>query len=360
MNRLTAIGLASLVAWGVLIATKYAGFSPLSRDERPARVVPAERPVAAVPGESAVLPVSAEPRMTAGFATPNRIQTARPSDAALEFRAARDLRAYADALSARRAQLNGDERYHLAKTLEECQFVASMNEDLVAYAAKQRRLFLANLPAGDATNARRISAYEASDNTQRCAKFQGAKISPRDIEDLYEAAAQQGDARAQARILVADLNKQNNSTKPAGETGATTRMEGDDLSRLIGLLETHDPEALLIVGQFLSSSAFSQQLRIGPNGEVPEPSAFLGAFSLVACDFGPDCIAVNRESLNACAYAGYCNAQSFEELYQNFLASPWAYAQAMRYRGIIHDAITTRNWALIGLIPKSSRNASAH
>jgi hypothetical protein len=318
--------------------------------------------VAAPVGESLVLPVVAEARAAVSVPVPARIQPAKPSDAALEFRAARDLRAYADSLSSRRAQLNADERYHLAKTLEECLFVASMNEDLVAYAAKQRRLFLANLPAGDAQNAKRIAAFEASDNTQRCARFQGVKISQKDIDELYAAAAREGDPRAQARLLVADMNKHNANNpqpKPTGDgSGGTTRVDGGDLSRLISLMETRDPEAMMIVGSFLASSAFSQQIRVGQNGEVPEPSAFLGAFSLVACDFGPDCVALNREALNACAYAGYCNAQSFEELYQNFLASPWAYSQALRYRGIIHDAINTRNWALIGLIPKSQQNVT--
>ena len=355
MNRLKAIGLASLVAWGVLVATQYAGFASFTSEDKAARMPSSG---AKARPDSGVLPVTPEPRVTAAFPAPQRIQTIRPSDASLEFRAARDLKAYADALNARRGDLNGDERYHLAKTLEECQFVASMNEDLVSYAAKQRRLFLANLPAGDTMNAKRIAAFEASDNTQRCARFQNAKISPKEIEDLYAAAAQQGDARAQARLLVADLNKHSGGSKPISESGATTRMEGADLSRLIGLLETHDPEAMLIVGQYLASSSFSQQIRIGPAGEVPEPSAFLGAFSLVACDFGPDCLAVNRESLNACAYAGYCSAESYEDLYRSFLASPWAYAQAMRYRGIIHDAIATRNWSLIGLLPKSTAVAS--
>ena len=90
-----------------------------------------------------------------------------------------------------------------------------MNEDLVAYTAKQRRQFLANLPAGDAMNAKRIAAYEAIDNTQRCARFQGTRISQKDIDDLYAAAAQQGDARAQARMLVADLNKNNTNAAEA-------------------------------------------------------------------------------------------------------------------------------------------------
>jgi hypothetical protein len=111
---------------------------------------------------------------------------------------------------------------------------------------------------------------------------------------------------------------------------------------------------MIIVGQFLAQSAMASQLRIGPNGEVPEPSAFLGAFSLVACDLGPDCTSLSREPQLACAYGGYCNSNSFEELYQNFLASPWAYTQAVRYRGIIHTAINTQNWSLIGLQPPAA------
>lgn len=358
MNRLTAIGLASLVAWGVLIATKYAGFAPASAGDRAASRTAAAESKPTV-GESAVLPVATESRATASVASANRIQPVKASPASLEFRAATDLKAYADQLQARRATLNADERYHLAKTLEECQFVASMNEDLVAYAAKQRRLFLAGLPAGDPLNGKRIAAFEASDNTQRCARFQGTKIAAKDIEDLYATAAQQGDPRAQARMFVADLNKHNNSTpasnssKPTTDTSAGNRMEGPELSTLIGLLETHDPEAVVTVGQILASMALTQQIRIGRDGDVAEPNAFLGAFVLVACDYGPDCLSLNREALNACAYAGYCDARTYEDLYQNFLASPFAYAQATRYRNIIHDAMTTRNWALIGLTPKT-------
>ena len=39
-----------------------------------------------------------------------------------------------------------------------------------------------------------------------------------------------------------------------------------------------------------------------------------------------DCVTLNREPQLACAFSGYCNAQTFEELYQDFLASPYSYA----------------------------------
>jgi hypothetical protein len=354
MNRLTAIGLASLVAYGLLIASKYTGVVSAAHDEKAPRasVASADEALAveaaAPPAAQPVAPPVALPAPVA------RADATRASAVAIEFRRSHDLKAFADALMARRGDLTADERYHLAKALEECQFTASINEDMATYAAKQRRQFLANLPMDDPSNAKRIAAYEAVDNTQRCARFQGTKISQKDVDDLFQAAAQQGDVRAQARVLVAELNKSLSSNQRSDAPQAAPRVGADDLSRLIGLLQTRDPEAMIIVGQFLAQSAMASQLRIGPNGEVPEPSAFLGAFSLVACDLGPDCTSLSREPQLACAYGGYCSSTSFEELYQNFLASPWAYAQAVRYRGIIHTAINTQNWSLIGLQPPTT------
>jgi hypothetical protein len=352
MNRLTAIGLASLVAYGLLIATKYTGFVSAAHDQTAAEESP---PVKVAGVDSSVQALNPEPRQSTLSKLPApvpRVQPSRLSAVALEFRNSRDLKAFADALAARAPNLTGDERYHLAKALEECLFATNVNEDLAAYSAKQKRQFLAGLTAGDANNEKRISAYNAVDNTQRCIGFQNAKLSQKDIDDLYRAAAQQGDPRAQARIITAELGK--NVGKPADPT-QQAREPTDQLSILIGLLESRDPEAMMYVGQFLAQNAVAQNLHVGPNGEVPEPSAFLGAFSLVACDVGQDCTSAHRDLLQACAYGGYCNAQSFEELYQNFLASPWAYAQALRYRSMIHQAIEQQNWGLIGLTPKLAK-----
>jgi hypothetical protein len=350
MNRLTAIGLASLAAYGLLIASKYTGIVSAAREEAiPAPQVAAE----AVEGDvSRVQPLRPEPRQSTLATLPAPIPRAQPvraSAVSLEFRGARDLRAFAEGLLARQGTLTADERYFLAKAIEECQFATTINEDLAAHSAKQRKQFLATLPVGDAQNEKRIAAFEAIDNTARCLGFQGSKLSPKDVESLYKAAAQQGDARAQARIVTAELSKNINKLQPEGPA---TRAQIDDFNLLIGLLESKDPEAMMYVGQFLAQNAIAQNLRVGPNGEIPEPSAFLGAFSLVACDVGQDCTSMHRDLQQACAYAGYCNASGFDELYQNFLASPWAYAQAMRYRGLIHTAIRDRNWSLIGLTPK--------
>jgi hypothetical protein len=354
MNRLTAIGLASLVAYGLLLTTKYMGVVSAAREEKSSLSALNEGRIV---GSAVVAAPNAEPAARRVALPPPlpRTEPMRASATAVDFRASRDLKTFADSLASRRATLTGDERYHLAKALEECQFTTTINEDIAAYSAKQRKQFLAGLTPGDANNTKRVAAYDAADNTQRCLRFQGTKISQKEIEDLYAAAAHQGDPRAQARMLVAELNAKMNQSSRATEqsTNTSTRpMAVDDFSRMVGLLETRDPEAMMIVGGFLAQSSVASQLHIGPNGEVPEASAFLGAFSLVACDMTSDCVTVNREPQLACAFSGYCDAQTFEELYQNFLASPWAYARASQYRNIIHTAINTQNWGLIGLQPK--------
>ena len=355
MNRLTAIGLASLVAYGLLLTTKYMGVVSAAREEKGSLSALNEGRIV---GSAVVAAPNAEPAARRVALPPPlpRTEPMRASATAADFRASRDLKTFADSLSSRRDSLTGDERYHLAKALEECQFTTTVNEDLAAYSAKQRRQFLAGLTADDMNNPRRIAAYDAVDNTQRCLRFQGTKISQKEIEDLYLSAAQQGDARAQARLLVAELSSKSRAAAP--ETPATARI-GDQMSQLIALLESRDPEAMMIVGGFLSQNSVATSLRIGPNGEIPEPSAFLGAFSLVACDMVSDCVTLSREPQMACAYGGYCDAASYEELYHNFMATPFTYMQAVRYRNLIHTAINTHNWSLIGLTPPVANSLPA-
>jgi hypothetical protein len=297
---------------------------------------------------------SAIPEMPARrhYAAVVRTASAAPASARLssveaQFRQSRDLKAFVDALLARRNSLDHEERYYLARALETCAFATSMNDDLVVAAEKRRRQFLSTIPPTDPEGAKRIAAYDAADDTKRCAGFQGLGIAQKEIDDLYRQSGEGGNARAQARMLVAELNK--NLSIPKGGTDGAKAVGNDDFQRIIGLLETRDAEAMVLVAQFLAQHRLIGELRIGPTGEIPEPSSLVGAFSLVACDFQPTCSTFDREVLQACAYAGYCSAGSYEELYANFLASPWSYAQALRYRDVIHSAIETRNWSLLGL-----------
>lgn len=347
MNRLSAIGLASLVAYGVLLVAKWDG-SPAQAGPGTSEVVAAE-PASSLNAPADVL-VQARVAPRAKVVAPVHYQRStvlRPSAIESQFRSSRDLKAFADALLARKDSLDREERYYLAKALETCGFATSINDDLAAASDKRRRQFLATIPVADPEAARRIAAYDAADETQRCLGFQGVRITQKMIDELYRQASEGGDPRAQARMLVAELNR--NFTSPKNSLENSRAVDNEDFQRIISLLETRDAEAMVMVAQFLAQHRLIGELRIGTAGEVPEPASLVGAFSLVACDFQPTCPTFGREVLQACAYAGYCSAGSYEELYANFLASPWSYSQAMRYRGVIHTAIETRNWSLLGL-----------
>lgn len=345
MNRLTAIGFASLVAYGVLLAAKWDGSAPSSAG---AAIAPSASHSTLSRPAQGVVATSFGSRTATGSASASVPYAGmRLSAVASQFRSTRDLKAFADALLARKDSLDQEERYYLAKALETCSFATAVNDDLATASEKRRRQFLATIPATDPEAAKRIAAYDAADETQRCLGFQGTRIAQKQIDDLYRQAGEGGDPRAQARMLVAELNK--NLASPKGATESTRTVGTDDFQRIISMLETRDAEAMVLVAQFLAQHRLIGELRIGPVGEVPEPASLVGAFSLVACDFQPTCPTFDREALQACAYAGYCSAGSYEELFANFIASPWAYSQAMRYRGIIHSAIETRNWSLLGL-----------
>ncbi len=364
MNRLTAIGLASFVAYGVLLASVWRDDSAAAEANRASQAgAPAASEMSASP--------SPDTHRNAVQATPARRLAAMPlptpvvraaspitSSIASEFRSARDLKAYADALMARKSNLTADERFHLAKALESCLFANTVNEDLASYSAKQRRQFLAAIPAADPNAPQRIAAFDNVDDAARCLRFQGTKISPRDIDDLYMAAARMGDARAQARLLASEI-QQHAQAQPRDDAGNPARITPEDLARIVAILETGDPEAILTVGGLLAQSPIKEQLRVGPNGETPEPSAFIGAWNLVACDLGLDCGSQHRDLQQACAFASYCGAGHVEEHYQTFIASPFVYQQAQRYRALIHSAMQTHDWAQIGLGPKLTSAAKS-
>lgn len=346
MNRLTAIGFASLVAYGVLLATKWDG-SPAAGAKGSGTVIATDATGEAGASRSAVEANAAPRRADYVRSVPVASPVVmRLSAVAQQFRQSRDLKVFADALLARKDGLDNEERYYLAKALETCGFATSMNDDLASASDKRRRQFVATIPPTDPESAKRIAAYDASDDTQRCLGFQGVRITQKQIDDLYRQASEGGDPRAQARLLVADLNRSLTGSK-LGDSART--VTNDDFQRIINLLETRDAEAMVTVAQFLAQHRLIGELRIGPTGEVPEPASLVGAFTLVACDYQPTCPAFDREALQACAYAGYCSAGTYEELYANFLASPWSYSQALRYRGVIHAAIETQNWGLLGL-----------
>jgi len=321
MNRLTAIGFASLVAYGVLLATKWDGAAPPTTPG-PAAQSEAQMPLARPAQGSGVVATSFGSRGATRSTIPAASHTGqRLSAVAVHFRSTRDLKAFADSLLARIDSLDQEERYYLAKALETCSFATAVNDDLAAASEKRRRQFLATIPATDPEAAKRIAAYDASDETQRCRGFQGTRVAQKQVDDLYRQASEGGDPRAQARMLVAELNK--NLTSPKGATESTRAVGTDDFQRIISMLETRDAEAMVLVAQFLAQHRLIGELRIGPVGEVPEPASLVGAFSLVACDYQPTCPAFDREALQACAYAGFCSAGSYEELFANFLASPW-------------------------------------
>lgn len=354
MKRLAIAGVGS-VAVALALGWSWLGHSGLASEPVHSPQTLPERSSGSLHGAGSVplpRPRSQPAVVPSPAALPSRARLAAsapsgPASVAAQFRLTHNLKVFADELLAREARLTREERYYLAKALETCGFAVSINDDLVATSQQRRREFLQTLSHTDPEYDRRVAAYDSADDTARCRGFQGHRIAQKKIDELYRDAGDAGDPRAQARLLVADLSKA--LAIPKNSLESSRYVELDNVQRIISLLESRDGEAIVTVAQMLAEHRLIEQMRIGPNGETPNPASLVGAFTLVACDFQPTCSAFDREALQACAHAGYCSAGSFEELYANFLASPFAWSLASQYRTLIHTAIETRDWSLLGL-----------
>src|SRR5258708_31978266 len=101
MNRLTAIGLASLVAYGLLITTKYTGIVSAARDEKGASS-PSSSDEAAM--RAVVMSVRGDPQQQSFMAPVPLARAAhmRPPPAAVDFRASPDLKSFFERITSQR------------------------------------------------------------------------------------------------------------------------------------------------------------------------------------------------------------------------------------------------------------------
>lgn len=201
--------------------------------------------------------------------------------------------------------------YFVSQALEEC----SVARPFVADEERQ----------ADRWSERAASAALA----QACRGFEGRLIEPGAIVDLLNQAAERGEPRAIARMLLfRDI------AAPKAEM----------LPILPALLATRDPEVVRDVGAFLSRGEL--KWRYGSEEEPADAAAI--AWELAACDLGYACGPGSRLVLAQCAFDGRCAAGRYEdtlavhepvELLDN----------ARRLRAGILRALREHDWGWLGL-----------
>lgn len=243
---------------------------------------------------------------------------------AAQFVAARNLRQFYDQLAEMPDQ-TGQAKYFMAKALIACNlFIDNTPEQLESGYRK-----LTPLPSSNFDQ--RMEALR--ELGQRCSgfyRFQGARL-----HDLLMQSAAAGYPAAIAYTLGAL-----DASGKAPEAAATA----------IRLLETPDAEVLERLLPYFQLRKTSWI--VGDPAESPRAEILADAWRLNACSRGADCGPSSPYLHGVCWSHGTCGASGLDAYFQNFKYSPNDYQQVLRASRIISDAISQRQWAVIGLHPR--------
>lgn len=206
----------------------------------------------------------------------------------------------------------------------------------------KREEFLASLPANDPNREKRVAAFEDMEGN-RCAGFEGVTVTQAELNKLLADSVSAGDPKARAAAVENELLQQRGRLHAATLTDAHI----ETLRQVIG---SRDPGAMVAAGRLLSNTWNDLTIRLGPEGQVVEPRAFMNAWQILACDYGYPCGADNTRLLAECALAGHCNASSLQDYLFYYGGSPHDSQLVTQYQGILRQAIESGDWSQLSVV----------
>src|SRR6476469_6456280 len=185
--------------------------------------------------------------------------------------------------------------------------------------------------------AQRLAAWDKA-NVDPCEGVAPEEYSDERLDALIAAAAQAGDARAQAWQLARAVDAAFNSRSDPRKANVITDEQVETIRRT---LASRDPGVVREYQGLLASTVSDGTWRLpGIEGRVDE-RALYGALTLVACDLGENCGADSRELLASCAQNGYCGATNLYDFLYFYESSPNAAQLMERYRQALVQAINS-------------------
>jgi hypothetical protein len=318
---------------------------------------PPEAPVLA-PATAAMLEQAPAPRGLPGFAAKvapaevlkidPRAASGRPSlqpfKATLhnEYLNAKQLKPLYDRLKASAEGQTPEGQYLLYEMLRRCANVTDGRRPWTRPVPK-REEFLASLPANDPNRDKRIAAFDDIE-TNRCAGFEAITVTQADLNKLLNDAVGAGDPKARAIQVEQEV-----IGSRRGNFQGTT-LNDQQLETLRQVIGTRDPGAMMVAGRLLSNTWHDLTVRIGPEGQVVEPRAFMNAWQILACDYGYPCGAENTRVLTECALHGHCNASTLQDYLFYYGGSPNDSQLVTQYQGILRTAIESGDWSQVSVV----------
>ena len=334
----------------VMVAAFGAGAWMLLRPPE-APVLPAENVVLAAPLESSRPPASSASKLSAAAvldidprAISPRPGRAMATKASLnnEFLTTKNLKALYDRLKATPEGQTPEGTYLLYEMLRRCANVTDGGRRPFQRPIPKREEFLASLPANDPNRDKRIAAFDDIE-TNRCAGFEGVTVTQADLNKLLADAVAAGEPKA--RALQVEQEVMQMQGRPAART-----LNDAQLETLRQVIASRDPGAMVTAGRLLSNTWNDLTIRLGPEGQVVEPRAFMNAWQILACDYGCACGGDNARVLSECALQGHCNAASLQDFLFYYGGSPHDSQLVTQYQGILRAAIESGDWSQLSVV----------
>ena len=345
--RLAAVlGALAILAVGAYLALGSPELAPPGKPGDAARAAPAPRA-----GLSASSVLAIDPRAAPALARPQ--PSAVPPSLTHDFLTARRYRALYDRLKSSPEGATPEGQFVLHEILNACADVSGRTDRRTYYRQRtqSRADFEATLPAGDPQRDKRLAAFD--DFANRCAGFEGVTATQAQLDALLASAASGGDAKARAMQVENTLRQERIAAARADGWAAARAITLDEaqLETLRQTVASHDPEALVIAGRALATSA--SELRIGPDAQVVEPNAFRNAWLMLACEYGYPCGEDSPRVLHGCAYQGHCDASGLQDYLYYYGSTPHDSQLVAQYQSILRGAVQGGDWSQLTVVRRA-------
>jgi hypothetical protein len=204
--------------------------------------------------------------------------------------------------------------------------------------------FVSGIAATDPNRERRIAAYERF-TADRCKGLGNVTLSQEELLKLLRDSAAGGEPAARALSVEQDLWAARRASGSRSASPSDAQIES-----LKEAVSSRDPEAIRVTGRVLANSWSDYTLRVGPEELPVEPRPFVNAWLVLACEYGAPCGADTPRMLQACAFQGHCEAQSFPDYLAYYGSTPHDSTLLMQYRSLIRTAIETGDWSQIHVL----------
>ena len=289
----------------------------------------------------AISPRVASPRPGAPAPTP------KLSPAMQEYTVAKAYKPIYERLKAAPSR-SPEETWLLAKIVDDCAAVAGRDASSTRRPADEEAMarFAATLSPKDPLREKRIAAFGAM-NGDRCEGLRDVKATEKDIHDLLAEAAAEGDPKAAADLVQKDVLARFKDSNGKFSFAKPVMISDAEIETLKRSMESGDPDALMGATRVFILPIANLSLRVGPDEQPIDMTAWFGATHLMACDLGAPCGPDSREVLNACALQGHCDATNLREYMYYYGMSPAASQQIAQYQAYLAQAVRNRDWSAI-------------